>query len=97
MRDMFVELKVPCDKILYKILCTWEGVQAVGILESEGIACHVTHVYCLEQAAAAARANASLIQVYPGRVKTWYNKHPQQAVQNHLDAAENPGEDHDLV
>lgn len=97
MCDMFVDLRVPCDKILYKIMCTWEGVQAVGILESEGIACHVTHVFCLEQAAAAARVNASLIQVYPGRVKIWYDAQPEQAVTNHLDGAENPGEEHDLV
>lgn len=51
MRAMFTELRVADDKILYKIPCTWQGVEAVGILESEGLACHVTHVYCLEAGA----------------------------------------------
>jgi transaldolase len=48
MRTMFNDLHVADDKILYKIPCTWQGVEAVRILESEGLACHVTHVYCLE-------------------------------------------------
>lgn len=91
MRAMFDELKVPHDKILYKIPCTWQGVQAVGILESEGIACHVTHVYCLEQAAATARAGASLMQVYVGRVRTWYAKHPEATAENNLYMAADPG------
>ena len=56
MRDMFHELKVPADKILYKIPCTWQGVEAVKTLENEGVSCHVTHVYSLEQASAAAAA-----------------------------------------
>ena len=72
-------LKVPTEKILYKIPCTWQGVQAVKTLESdEGIACHVTHVYCLEQAAAAAAAGASLIQVYVARTNTGYAAHPEE-------------------
>ena len=85
MRDMFDELKVARDKILYKIPCTWQGVQAVKTLENEeGIACHVTQVYSVEQAAAAAAANASLIQVYVARVKTWYDNHPEEAENNNL-------------
>jgi len=91
MRDMFDELGVSRDKILFKIPGTWQGVQAVEALEKEGIHCHVTLVYCLEQAAAAARAGATLIQVYVGRVRTWYKSRHEQAVKNHLGDAADPG------
>ena len=92
MRDMLLELDVDiANRILFKIPCTWEGIQAVGQLEDEGIKCHVTQVYCLEQAAAAARAGASLVQVYVGRVRTWYQKHPIAAVHNNLGDAPDTG------
>ena len=45
----------------------------------------------LEQAATAARAGASLIQVYVGRVRTWYAKNPDAAVANNLSGADDPG------
>ena len=92
MAEMFRELDVDvAERVLFKIPCTWEGVQAVETLEREGVKCHVTQVYSLEQAAAAARAGASLVQTYVGRVRTWYQKHPVAAVHNHLDAASDAG------
>ena len=92
MAEMFGELDVDvAERVLFKIPCTWEGVRAVETLEREGIRCHVTQVYCLEQAAAAARAGASLVQTYVGRVRTWYQKRPIAAVHNHLDAASDAG------
>ena len=92
MAEMFRELDVDvAERVLFKIPCTWEGVQAVETLEREGVKCHVTQVYSLEQAAAAARAGASLVQTYVGRVRTWYQKHPIAAVHNHLDAASDAG------
>ena len=92
MKAMFDELKVPDDKVLYKIPATWEGIAAVENLESSGIHCHVTQVYCIEQAAAAARAGASLIQVYVNRVRTWYSKQPREMlVKNNLSRADDPG------
>ena len=48
-------------------------------------------MYSLEQVTAAARAGASLVQTYVGRVRTWYQKHPIAAVHNHLDAASDAG------
>ena len=62
-------------------------MQAVSILESEGLCCHVTHCCCLEQAAAAARADATLIQVYVARVSTWYAKHPEALVSGRMSSA----------
>lgn len=84
MRDMFFEQGIPPDKVLYKIPCTWQGVQAVSILESEGVCCHVTHVCCVEQAAAAARADATLVQVYVARIRTWYAKHPDALLSSRM-------------
>lgn len=92
MAEMFRELDVDvAERVLFKIPCTWQGVQAVETLEREGIKCQVTQVYCLEQAAAAARAGASLVQTYVGRVRTWYQKHPVAAVHNHLADAPDAG------
>ena len=92
MAEMFRELDVDvAERVLFKIPCTWQGVQAVETLEREGIKCQVTQVYCLEQAAAAARAGASLVQTYVGRVRTWYRKHPVAAVHNHLADAPDAG------
>lgn len=45
----------------------------------------------LEQAAAAARAGASLIQVYVGRVRTWYAKNSDAAIANNLGDVDDPG------
>ena len=84
MRDMFFEQGIPPDKVLYKIPCTWQGVQAVAILESEGVCCHVTHVCCVEQAAAAARADATLVQVYVARIRTWYAKRPDALLSSRM-------------
>ena len=92
MAEMFRELDVDvAERVLFKIPCTWEGVQAVETLEREDIKCHVTQVYSLEQAAAAARAGASLVQTYVGRVRTWYQKHPVSLVHNHLADASDSG------
>ena len=56
MAEMFRELDVDvAERVLFKIPCTWEGVQAVETLEREGVKCHVTQVYSPEQAARGAR------------------------------------------
>lgn len=92
MRDMLLELGVDVGaRVLFKIPCTWQGVLAVERLEQQGVKCHVTQVYCLEQAAAAARAGAALVQVYVGRTRTWYQKHPIAAVHNNLGDAPDAG------
>lgn len=72
--EHYKEMKV--DRYLLRIPGTWEGIQAVKKLETEGIHCHVTLIYSFTQAAAAAQAGASVIQPNIGRLKDWYSKHP---------------------
>ena len=40
-------------------------------LENKGVPCHATLCYCFEQTAAAASANASLIQIYYARINSY--------------------------
>ena len=69
--EMFREVNVKSDKLLFKIPATWEGVQAMRELENKGVPCHATLCYCFEQTAAAANANASLIQIYYARINSY--------------------------
>ena len=46
------------NRILIKIAGTWEGIQAVKQLESEGISCKCTLIFSLTQAVACAEADA---------------------------------------
>ncbi|AEB41980.1 transaldolase [Chlamydia pecorum] len=59
-------------RLLVKIPATWEGIQAVKLLESQGIACNVTLVFNLIQAIAAAQAKATLISPFVGRIYDWW-------------------------
>jgi transaldolase len=71
LRMLEEEMKVPRTKLLFKIPATWEGIQAIRQLEAKGIPCHATLCYCLEQTALAAKANASLIQIYYARINAY--------------------------
>lgn len=59
-------------RLLVKVPGTWEGIQAVGILEKQGIACNVTLIFNLIQAIAAAKAKATLISPFVGRIYDWW-------------------------
>ncbi|MEF9497482.1 transaldolase [Chlamydia sp. 04-14] len=59
-------------RLLVKIPGTWEGIQAVEVLEKQGIACNVTLVFNLIQAIAAAKAKATLISPFVGRIYDWW-------------------------
>jgi transaldolase len=67
------------SRILIKIAGTWEGIQAVKILQKEGIDCNVTLIFGLAQAIAAADAGAFLISPFVGRILDWYKKHEGKA------------------
>lgn len=60
------------SRILIKIAGTWEGIQAVEILEKQNIQCNVTLLFGFAQAVAAADAGAYLISPFVGRILDWY-------------------------
>ncbi|KAG2268109.1 hypothetical protein Bca52824_062664, partial [Brassica carinata] len=72
---LYNEIDVPHDRLLFKIPATWQGIEAAKLLESEGIQTHLTFVYSFAQAAAAAQAGASVIQIFVGRLRDWARNH----------------------
>ncbi|KAL9249362.1 Transaldolase-like protein [Drosera capensis] len=76
------DIDVPAERLLFKIPSTWQGIEAARVLESEGIQTHLTFVYrhvatsyFFAQAAAAAQAGASVIQIFVGRIRDWARNH----------------------
>lgn len=74
--NMARDLKIVPEKLLFKIPATYAGIEAVKTLEAEGISCHVSDVYCAEQARAAIDANATVVQLYYSRVNAWHKANP---------------------
>ncbi|MBU3724625.1 MAG: transaldolase [Burkholderiaceae bacterium] len=70
----YAERGIPKSRVLIKIAATWEGLRAVRELEKQGIACNVTLIFSLIQAAAAADAGATLISPFVGRISDWHKK-----------------------
>lgn len=54
--------------IVVKIPMTSEGIKAVKVLEKEGIKCNVTLVFSVTQALLAAKAGASYVSPFVGRI-----------------------------
>jgi len=75
------------SRVLIKVAATWEGIRAVRELEKQGIACNVTLIFSLVQAAASADAGATLISPFVGRISDWHKK----AGATWATAAEDPG------
>ncbi|MES2122872.1 MAG: transaldolase [Chlamydiota bacterium] len=61
-------------RILIKLASTWEGIQAAEVLEKEGIHCNMTLMFSLAQAIGCAKAGATLISPFVGRILDWYKK-----------------------
>ncbi|KAI6702252.1 hypothetical protein NL676_011388 [Syzygium grande] len=91
---LYGEVNVPPERLLFKIPSTWQGIEASRLLESEGIQTHLTFVYSFAQAAAAAQAGASVIQIFVGRVRDWARNHSGDP---EVDAALRRGEDPGLA
>lgn len=72
--DAYAKLGVPKDRILIKLSSTWEGIQAAGVLEKDGIQCNMTLLFSMAQAKACADAGAFLISPFVGRITDWYTK-----------------------
>ncbi|XP_073052060.1 uncharacterized protein [Primulina eburnea] len=89
---LYQEIEVPLERLLFKIPSTWQGIEASRLLESEGIQTHMTFVYSFCQAAAAAQAGASVIQIFVGRLRDWARSHADDPeVGNALRRGEDPG------
>lgn len=73
---MYDEMKVGKGRLIFRLPATWQGIQAAGQLESEGVATQVFLVYSLVQGVAAAQAGVSVVQPNAGRVRDWFTKHP---------------------
>ncbi|XP_073011910.1 uncharacterized protein [Typha latifolia] len=91
---LYNEVEVSSQRLLFKIPSTWQGIEASRLLESEGIQTHLTFVYSFAQAAAAAQAGASVIQIFVGRLRDWARNHSGDP---ELEAAIRNGEDPGLA
>ncbi|XP_030524802.1 transaldolase [Rhodamnia argentea] len=91
---LYGEVNVPPERLLFKIPSTWQGIEASRLLESEGIQTHLTFVYSFAQAAAAAQAGASVVQIFVGRLRDWARNHSGDP---EVDAATRRGEDPGLA
>ncbi|PSS09732.1 Transaldolase [Actinidia chinensis var. chinensis] len=72
---LYNEIGIPPERLLFKIPSTWQGIEASSLLEAEGVQTHMTFVYSFCQAAAAAQAGASVIQIFVGRIRDWARNH----------------------
>ncbi|XP_071919453.1 uncharacterized protein [Coffea arabica] len=89
---LYDDFQVPPERLLFKIPSTWQGIEASSLLESEGIQTHLTFVYSFCQAAAAAQAGASVIQIFVGRLRDWARNHSgDPEVESALRRGEDPG------
>eukprot|EP00448_Togula_jolla_P002702 CAMPEP_0170609704 /NCGR_PEP_ID=MMETSP0224-20130122/22266_1 /TAXON_ID=285029 /ORGANISM="Togula jolla, Strain CCCM 725" /LENGTH=404 /DNA_ID=CAMNT_0010935027 /DNA_START=24 /DNA_END=1238 /DNA_ORIENTATION=+ len=68
MMAMYSDLGVARGRVLLRVPASYAGLRAAEALSSAGYAVHLTHVYSIEQAALAAKAGVSAVQVYVGRV-----------------------------
>jgi len=62
------------ERLLIKVGSTWEGIQAAGQLEREGIHCNLTLLFSFAQAVACAEAGVTLISPFVGRIYDYYRK-----------------------
>ncbi|VAI75910.1 unnamed protein product [Triticum turgidum subsp. durum] len=93
--QIYNEHDIPSERLLFKIPATWQGIEASRLLESEGTQTHLTFVYSFAQAAAAAQAGASVVQIFVGRIRDWAKNHSGDP---EIDEALKKGEDqHKLI
>jgi transaldolase len=71
---MYEEAGIHKERILIKAASTWEGILAVRQLEKEGIRCNMTLMFSLPQAVMAAKAGATIISPFVGRILDWYKQ-----------------------
>nr|CAB3480025.1 unnamed protein product [Digitaria exilis] len=92
--NLYSQHDVSTDRLLFKIPATWQGIEASRLLETDGIQTHLTFVYSFAQAAAAAQAGASVVQIFVGRLRDWARNHSGDP---EIDEALKKGEDAGLA
>ncbi len=65
---------VPRERVLIKIVATWEGIRAAELLQREGIRCNLTLLFGFCQALACGDAGVQLISPFVGRIYDWHKK-----------------------
>jgi transaldolase len=85
--QLYEERKIPRERVLIKIASTWEGLNAAGQLQKEGIRCNLTLLFSLVQAVRAGEAPVQLISPFVGRIYDWYKKENKRDYKG----AEDPG------
>lgn len=73
---MYKESGVGLERLLLRIPATWEGIQAAGELEKQGIQVHCTAVYSYAQAVLASRTGVSVISFNLRATQDEYQKMP---------------------
>jgi transaldolase len=86
--SLYEKAGVKRDRVLIKLAATWEGIEAAGTLEREGIHCNMTLLFSFAQAAACADAGVTLISPFVGRIYDW---HRQQRKVEDIEISEDPG------
>lgn len=69
---LYEKFGITRDRVLIKIASTWEGAQAAGICQKEGINCNLTLLFSLPQAIACAESGVRLISPFVGRIYDYY-------------------------
>ncbi|MDB5820023.1 MAG: Transaldolase transaldolase [Rhizobacter sp.] len=62
------------ERVLIKMAATWEGIQAAGALERDGIHCNLTLLFSQCQAIACGDVGVTLISPFVGRIYDWFKK-----------------------
>jgi transaldolase len=76
---LYEEQGISKERVLIKIVSTWEGLQAARVLESQyGIHCNMTAIFSVHQAVLAAEAGCTLISPFVARTTDWYYKNRPQ-------------------
>lgn len=80
---LYAELGVTEQKLLVRLPCTYQGLQACRSLEAEGIQVLLDSIFSKFQAAEAIKAGASVIEVNAARLKQWHEMNPGVIVDAH--------------
>ncbi|OAF66716.1 hypothetical protein A3Q56_05541 [Intoshia linei] len=71
--ELYQEVGIEKERILFKICSTWEGMKAAKILENQhGLHCNMTLIFSKYQAIAAAESCATLVSPFVGRIYDYY-------------------------